>query len=756
MPNSNSPETRRDAVSWPTYVCCAAACLAAALALPPSTAQAADAGHRRKSSGPAAGAAVITPEDVANLRSARDALVSPDGRFVAYIRTVQRQPGSKSDGAAYRELWVLTREGKQRGYVRGKEKITGLQWRPDGQALSFVASRFGDKKPALWSIPIDGGEAMRVLRFGDGVGAYAWSPDSRHVVFVGVPPKPKQRQKLAGLGFKQEIVEEQLDNQQLYRARVGTEDRSHGRIEPIAVKGTVSHPRVSPDGKWIAVGVAPNSLIDSYYMRRQIQILDAATGKLAGTLAREGKLGDWQWSPDSQHLAVIGAADPHDSAAGRLLLVSKNGKLVRELLPNYLGHVTAMAWKDDTTVVYVGAKGVQTEVGEVSTTGSAVVRIAPGGIGVLSGLSVSHGGSHTVSLLSSPAHPAEVALVNLAKGQVVRLTNLNPWLAQRRLAKQTPITWKARDGTVIGGVLMHPLKPTKKRAPLILVVHGGPESHVSNGWVTWYGGPGQMAAAKGYYVLYPNYRGSTGRGVAFSKMDQADYAGAEFNDLVDGITHLDKAGLIDPTKVGITGGSYGGFASAWAATKLTKHFAASVMFVGISDQISKFGTTDIPWEMYQVHARKWPWKDWNWFRERSPVTYAEQARTPILILHGKNDPRVHPSQSMTLFRYLKTIGKVPVRLVLYPGEGHGNAKASARYDYSLRMMRWMDHYLMGPGGEPPAHALDYGKVVKRDRHDGNKDGQNDARQADPKGGDKGSTSQGKDRTRTGPKRHQRR
>ena len=140
------------------------------------------------------------------------------------------------------------------------------------------------------------------------------------------------------------------------------------------------------------------------------------------------------------------------------------------------------------------------------------------------------------------------------------------------------------------------------------------------------------------------------------------------------------------------------------------------MFVGISEQFSKFGTTDIPNEMHLVHSRTWPWKDAELFRRSSPITHADKARTPILIMHGKNDTRVHPSQSMILYRYLKTLGQVPVRLVFYPGEGHGNRKAGARLDYNLRMMRWMEHYL-APGDHrndaPPPHELDYGLPEKK-------------------------------------------
>src|SRR5262245_53348245 len=132
------------------------------------------------------------------------------------------------------------------------------------------------------------------------------------------------------------------------------------------------------------------------------------------------------------------------------------------------------------------------------------------------------------------------------------------------------------------------------------------------------------------------------------------------------------------------------------------------MFVGISDTVSKCGTTDIPEEMFLVHHRKWLWEDWDYFLKSSPIYHTDKAKTPLLILHGKADPRVHPSQSLELHRHLKIRGKAPVRLVLYPGEGHGNRRAASRLDYNLRMLQWMEHYLKGPGGNPPPYELDYG------------------------------------------------
>ena len=222
---------------------------------------------------------------------------------------------------------------------------------------------------------------------------------------------------------------------------------------------------------------------------------------------------------------------------------------------------------------------------------------------------------------------------------------------------QEVVDFKARDGLDLQGLLIHPLDRAEgERVPLVLIVHGGPEAHFADGWLTTYSRPGQVLAGRGFAVFYPNYRGSTGRGLEFAKSSQADPAGKEFDDLIDAVDHLIASGLVDEDKVGVTGGSYGGYATAWSATRYSERFAAGVMFVGISDKISKMGTSDIPVELYSVHARRWPWENWQLMLERSPIYYVEQARTPLLILGGDVDPRVHPSQSLVLYRYLKILG----------------------------------------------------------------------------------------------------
>lgn len=654
---------------------------------------------------PAFGAETFTPQHVARIRSVASAAISPDGGRVAYALTVPRRPLADEDGPAWAELHVVGKDGVSRPFVTGEVNVSRLAWTKDGASIAFLAKRGKDEHRSLYVIPAEGGEARRALAHGADIVSYAFSPDGRRVAFLAAEEKPKTRKEAEKKGFTQEAVDESAAPIRIWVASFPEADAKPRLLD---VAGSASELSWSPSGPSLAVALAPTALVDDDYMNRRVTVVDVDTGRVATRVANPGKLGAIAWSPDGRTLAYVSAADRNDPAAGRLMAVPAAGGTPKDLLPGYEGHVGSVGWRDAENVLYVAAEGVQTTLARVGRDGSSRKTIAPPEGPVLHSLSLSKDGLSGATVCESPEHPAEVCLVTHESPRPRRLTNSNPWLADVRLARQEVVTWKARDGLALQGILVRPLdeKPGE-RVPLILAVHGGPEGHDANGWVTSYANPGQVAAARGVAVFYPNYRGSTGRGVAFSKMGQKDPAGKEFDDLVDAVDHLVAVGLVDSARVGVTGGSYGGYATAWCATRYSARFAAGVMFVGISDLASKPGTTDIPEEDYLVHALRRPWEDWAFQRERSPIGHLPEARTPLLILAGKEDPRVHPSQSLVLYRYLKARDQAPVRLVLYPGEKHGNARAASRYDYSLRMLQWFEHYLKGPGGPMPPYELDY-------------------------------------------------
>ncbi|REK10011.1 MAG: S9 family peptidase [Planctomycetota bacterium] len=658
--------------------------------------------------------------DIARLRYVTSAEISPNGEYIAYLLSAPRRPFVDDNGPSWVELHVVDMKGFSRPYVTGEVSVSSIAWKPDNSGISFLQKREGDEHRSLYVIPLAGGEAQKVLEHDTDIADYSWSPDGKKVAFTATDKPPADEKELKDQGFNQEVYEEDLEMAHVWVAEPRKPDRwddsDAPKPERFEVKGHASGVQYSPTGEHLAVSVAPTPLIDDAYMKRKLHVIKASDGSKVGLIENPGKLGEYRWSPDGEHLALLAAEHINDPNAGRLMVAPYTGGKPQDLLPELNdGDATALAWHNSDLILYLADKGVTSGLGVVSREGEPVQMLVPFGKHAFSSMSVSKDGNRAAIVAHSPTHPLEVFTMERGDSEPRRLTTSNPWLNAVDLAPQEVVTYEARDGQKIEGLLIHPLnKEEGKRYPLVLVVHGGPEAHFQNGWITRYAEPGQLLAANGFAVFYPNYRGSTGRGVQFSMKGQSDYGGKEFDDLIDAIDYLDEEGLIDKDKVGVTGGSYGGFASAWCATKHTDRFAASVMFVGISDMVSKFGTTDIPNEMFLVHARKMPWDDWEFFKERSPITYAEQARTPILILHGKEDPRVHPSQSMELYRYLKTLGNVPVRLVFYPGEGHGNRKAAARMDYSMRLLRWMEHYLKGPGGDPPPPDLDYASVKPKD------------------------------------------
>jgi dipeptidyl aminopeptidase/acylaminoacyl peptidase len=651
----------------------------------------------------------ITPLDVARMQSVSSQAISPDGKSIAYTVRVQRDPLKGENGSAWTELHVVdSGTGKSRPFITGKVSISGIAWTPDGSGISFLAKRDDDKNTSVYVIPIDGGEARKLIEHSTSISSYDWKDDEKQIAFLAKEKDDPAEKKLRDKGFNAEGYEENLKSTRIWIADAKFDTDKETRLLDVA--GSASEVHWSPDGTLIAAAFAPTPLIDHYYMYRRFHILNAATGEVVQKLKNPGKIGHLAWSPDNSKVAFLSGEDINDPSEGRLWIATLGVEGFLDATDGYLPNVIEFHWSSNSQIRFLAHNSCLSEFGTIDldkSTAKLTINSQPDDV-VFESMSVSDATGRAAMIGHCPSHLPEV--FTSAKGHKPgnRLTDLNPWLKGKRLAKQEIVTYTARDGQTVEGVLLRPLdeKPGQ-RYPLQLFVHGGPESHVSNGWVSYYSYPGQVAAAKGYAVFHPNYRGSTGRGIAFAKDHQADYGGKEFNDLLDGVDHLVKSGIVDRKKVGVTGGSYGGFASAWCATKHSEHFAASVMFVGISNQISKSGTTDIADEMFHVHARKRIWDDWEFFLKRSPIYYVEKARTPILILHGKEDTRVHPSQSMELYRNLKILDKTPVRLVLYPGEGHGNRNAAARYDYSLRLHRWMDHYLKGEGGVAPPFKIDH-------------------------------------------------
>lgn len=625
-------------------------------------------------------------EHLPKVKNAGNVTVSADGKNTAYTLSNPRDIGAgDKDASADTHLYLIRGDNEPVAFVTSGGNVSALQFSADGKHVYFKAKRKDDKESSLYSIALAGGEAQKQFEFETSIGDYVISQDGNTLYFVARAKDEKE--DLSKKGFKAFAYEEDHRLASIWSVDLSNDD---AQASNLFEAGHVSSIELTPDGKHIVAAVAPTNLVDDSLMLRDLHVITVASGEVVSTIDIPGKLGSFQISPNGKHIAFLAGTDIHDTSTGVLMLSELTSSKFSQLTADAMQHIVDIDWmgKDILATVH---RGVESALVVYATDGDEKRTLkTPDDIVVRS---ADVGGKEVRLVADGPNHPREIFKTKRNGAQQV--SNHNAWIGDLALAKQTTFAFDARDGRNIEGLLLTPNGDAPADGwPLILTVHGGPEAHYSDGWLTGYSTAGQFAAADGYAVYYPNYRGSTGRGVAFAKEHQNDYAGAEFNDLVDGVNALVAAGVVNKDRVGITGGSYGGYASMWGATALTEHFAAAVAFVGISNQVSKFGTSDIPNEMHLVHSLKWPWED-NWMNllERSPIFHAGKSTTPILIMHGEEDTRVHPSQSMELYRSIKVRTETPVRLVFYPGEGHGNRKAAAQFDYALRAMRWMDTYL---------------------------------------------------------------
>jgi dipeptidyl aminopeptidase/acylaminoacyl peptidase len=645
---------------------------------------------------------LLSLEDLNDLRRIVSAKMSPDGQNIAYIQSNPRKVFIDDDGLAWREMYVSNQEGELRPLVVGQEAIGDIQWAANSQYIWFLAKRPKDAFVGIYVIALKDGEARRIVAHNEHISGFSVSKDNKKLIYWAKEGLSSRENQLLAKGFNARVFEEDEAIDRLWFVNLSKPGKE---ALVIPNSGHVVDAQFHPNSKYILVQSAPSALVDDVIMKKKISLI-TYKGKLINEINHVGKMGKMLLSPDGKYVAVIGSNDLRDPSEGRLLLGRSRRPNLENVLPDFDGHVRDITWLSKRSIGFIGHKGTSSMLASKLVTDNTVsYQVIRQDSDIHVALSSARNGENLAVIAHTPKHPQE--LFWLTDKSTERVTDSNPWLKERQLADQQDVTFNARDGQKVDGILLLPLSPLSVPTPLLMFVHGGPENHVSNGWVSRYSQPVHYAAAKGYASFLPNYRGSTGRGVAFSKLGQADYAGAEFNDLLDAKQYLVNQGIALKDKTGMIGSSYGGYAAAWGATALSKHFAANVMSMGISNQISKFGTTDIPQEMYLQHALKWPWENWQWMLERSPLFYVQNSRTPLLIMHGEQDTRVHPSQSLELFRALKTLNNAPVRLILYPNEGHGIKNAAARLDFSKRMMRWMDNFLIQDRTSAPTYHLDH-------------------------------------------------
>lgn len=628
----------------------------------------------------------LTPELAIQLTGISAVDLSPDGATAVYLLSVPRE-ATDDPGDDYREIWVVGIDPPRspRRFTPPKSNPSAPRFSPDGRSISFLDQRDGHHaKKQVFSLSLDGGEARGLTKHEEGVGAYRWSPDGQWLAFTAKAPLSEDEQKDRDEGRDWTVVGESERGSKLWLTRVVDGDTRLALDSPLVVWDFVW----TPDSGGFVIRASEAPGVDQEMMYTRLYRVSLADNTAEPICETVGKLGAMAVSPDGKRLAYLGAVDIADPLPQTLFVVDLPGGEPRNISGEREASAVDLQWIDADELAVLWNAGEETLLERVEADSGEAKPLTRKGLAIAQ-FALSADGQRVVASGSTPARPSALFSAKAGEAFTPLTTHNEALLDGLEIAEREAIAWKGADDWPIGGVLTYPLGyQTGQRYPLVVYPHGGPEGVSLLDW----NDRAQMLAARGFAVLQPNYRGSGGRGVRFSKGDQNDLGGREFDDILGGIDLLAQRGMIDPERVGIGGWSYGGYLSAWAATKHSARFRAAIMGAGISNWVSFTGMSDIPHEMSLVHWNLWPHDNYEIVWDRSPLSKIANAQTPTLILHGAADDRVPPGQAFEMRQALLHRG-VPVQLVLYPRAGHGVRERAHQLDLNTRWLDWFDRYL---------------------------------------------------------------
>lgn len=652
----------------------------------------------------------MTPDDLYAFRFLADAQLSPDGTRVAYVvREVDREKN------AYRSaVWLIPfGGGAPTRLTFGPGQDAQPRWSPDGRAIAFVSDRdardeAGKRKPRnVYVLALSGGEARRLTTFEDDCGDLAWSPDGTRLAFTLKDPKPKDAPDDGGIRVYDRMRYKTDEGYLLdgRRRHVWIVDVASGEARQVTSGDwDDAQPQFSPDGRELVF--ASNRTAD----RERNTVADIHVAAVEGGAVRRvsderGSYGNPRFSPDGREIACYGVAKAIGSSAKnvRVFLFAAAGGAGRDLTEGWdrtvgstvMSDMRAQAptlpptWTSDgTRILFVGSDQGTANVYSVSAKGADVRAETMGPHQVVS-LSLASDAKRFACVFSHATLPGDVATGELGKRLDV-ITDINGDLLRSRcIVAPERVEFTGADGWKIEGWLLKPRGfDASKKWPLVLEIHGGPHGAYGHGFFHEF----QVLAGRGYAVLYTNPRGSHAYGERFSEACVGDWGGKDYEDLMAGVDHALGLGWVDPKRVYVTGGSYGGFMTNWIVGH-TDRFRAAATQRSISNNISAFGVSDIGWHFWEHEmGDATPWRDPQKLVERSPLIYAPKVKTPLLILHAERDLRCPIEQAEQFFVALRLHG-VETQFVRFPEDNHDltrGGKPRNRVEHCKRIADWFD------------------------------------------------------------------
>jgi dipeptidyl aminopeptidase/acylaminoacyl peptidase len=689
------------------------------------------------------------PEDLYQLRVPTEVALSPDGRSVAFV-VKSVAPGKDGYRSA---LWVAPTDGsgEARQLTAGTKNDTTPRWSPDGRTIAFLSDRAAvlqaggaGAKPGKAEAPKEGGTQVWLLPFAEGgearqltdlpkdVSGLAWSPDGARLVVVSGaestepekkrqrapddPPEPDTRlidrlgYQFNGAGFVHDKF-----------SRLWLVDVGSGAAELLTTGDNHDQdPAWSPDGRQVAF-ISDRHPNPDLGWRSDVYVVTVSTRRIRQVSPGRGRQ-QWvapEWSPDGAWIAAIGNRDWKKGVIeqGGLWRIRVRDGFAEDLVSGSdLEAFPALnsdlvspgpgrpAWTDDGRwVVFAAPVDGSQELWRVEVEGRRIERLTRGrhcvsGARLVAG---SRGASRVAAIRASGAQPPDVVVGEIPGGRLsgdasVSLTPVSRLMREAwdgiRLVEPVE-RWHEVDGhRVQGWFIASPASTKAKPAPVVVQIHGGPATLY--GWsLMW---EWQVLAASGISVYACNPRGSQGYGQAFLTANVRDWGDGPMRDVMGGLDALIADGLVDGDRAGVTGGSYGGYLTSWIVGH-TDRFKAAVTCRSVNDLVSQMLSGDIGGPTFGLYVYgAHPWDDWDLYRRHSPLTYAKNVTTPVLIQHAEKDLRCTVTQAEELFAVLRSLRKT-VRLMRVPDESHELTRSGTpfrRVDNQRLIVEWFRHFLV--------------------------------------------------------------
>ena len=660
----------------------------------------------------------LTPEDLYRFRWIDHARLTPDGERVAY-----QVSWADANGRQTRSRIVVRRllDPEPVEPTGGVQRDRSPEWSPDGRRIAFL-TKMGTADQLFVADATGRDPAVQMSSVPDGVGLHSWSPDGRWIAFLGAvladpdavvddPRPPESREQLRRAPVAR--VVRRLDYKHDGRGYV---DGRYHHLFVVSADGgeakqltsgawDVSEYDWSPDSTRLIVAGNAEPGAD---LQRELNLymvdLEAKLVRLGGGFYLSAPI----WSPKGDQIAFIAPNGLDVGLIERLWVVPLSGGGPRCLTANVdlavndsvindmrAGHATRVLWSAEGDRIYFpGAGPGVTAIHSVDMEGN--VREEASGRRRIYDFDLASG--VLVFCASDPANPGDLFM--LTQGAEARVTDLNPWLHDRYVAEPEQHYFTAPDGWRLEGWVLKPQNHDPNRLyPAVVEIHGGP--HAQYGWSFFH--ELQVLAGQGYVVFYMNPRGSDGYGETFRRSVVRDWAGKDYVDLMSSLDQLiERTGYVDSNRLGVGGGSYGGYMTNWIIGQ-TDRFSAAVAMRSISNLVSEYAQHDIVlWGVLQLGPPPWPDLDELW--RRSPIRYVQNVRTPLLLTAGEMDLRCAMSQSEEMFGALRLLGKT-VELVRFPEESHDlsrNGRPDRRVERLKRIAGWYERFLGTAAVDRPA------------------------------------------------------